>query len=603
MDASAKKTLLVEAQRETAQIVSAIAKQIPITEQIIRDTQIEMTRTRSSEATSLVQNLLAIRQLQLAGLKDAHDSPYFVRCDVELDADKMPKTLRFGKFSVPELGIYSWVTPAARIRFNKPGSFAYISNTKNEISGKMSRVDQYLIVQREIRFMTTEMIDVSRTLIHQEKFSNHKTEFMLPEIVERMEKAQDDIIRADAYGSFLISGPAGSGKTTLALHRVAYLLQAPEYADQFDPRKILVLIQDEDSKQYFEKLLPSLGITNVGISTFDLWAMDILGLSTLSYTRHYGHSESERDLYEAGKYQTLKEHTSGYKKDPFDLLEKCYYSHFSDSQKKLFATQRKAKVLDRFDLTLLLRAHLDTKGAFTKRQRVYSRTVKDTVKTSVQDVEVKYSLIVVDEVQNYLPEQIHALQSCISEKTKAMTYVGDLAQQTSLFALRDWSHVGEEFTNGRAVHLSKVYRSTRQILEYIRSAGFEVDIPEGIREGSKVHESIMSQTDIFRKINDIFERSGNELIGIIGLQSEDIEPYSQFKTQHHKVMTSAEAQGLEFDIVIFIRNQDDTHQKYPESLRTEKTKVIHDQEYVALTRAMNELHVFDITPTTSSRKA
>ena len=595
MDASEKKSLLVDAQRESAQIISAITQQIPVAEQVVHDTKIEMSRTHSSEAVSLIQNLLAIRQLQLTGLKEAHDSPYFVRCDVELDTDKTPKTLRFGKFSIPEFGIYSWTTPAARIRFNKPGSFSYTTNARNEISGQMSRVDQYLIVQREIRFMTTEMIGVPRTLIHQEKFSSHKTEFMLPEIVERMEKAQDDIIRADAYGSFLISGPAGSGKTTLALHRVAYLLQAPEYADQFDPRKILVLVQDDGSKQYFEKLLPSLGITNVGISTFDLWAMDLLGLSTLSYIRHYGNSESERDLYEASKYQALKEHAAGHQKDPFDLLEKCYYSHFSDSQKELFATQREAKVLDRFDLTLLLRAHLDTKGAFTKRQRVYSRTVKDTVKTSMQDVEVKYSLIVVDEVQNYLPEQIHALQSCISEKTKAMIYVGDLAQQTSLFALRDWAHVGEEFTNGRSVHLSKVYRSTRQILEYIQSTGFEVDIPKGIREGSKVHESIMPQTDIFRKIKEIFERSGDELIGIIGLQSEDIEPYLQFKTQHHKVMTAVEAQGLEFDIVIFIRNQDDTHQKYPENLRTEKTKVIRDQVYVALTRAMNELHVFDVT--------
>jgi|CXWL01.1.fsa_nt_gi DNA helicase IV len=598
MDASEKKSLLVEAQRETAQIISAITQQIPVAEQVVHDTKVEMSRTHSSEAVSLIQNLLAIRQLQLAGLKEAYNSPYFVRCDVELDTDKTTKTLRFGKFSIPEFGIYSWTTPAARIRFNKPGSFSYTTNTRNEISGQMSRVDQYLIVQQEIRFMTTEMIGVPRTLIHQEKFSSHKTEFMLPEIVERMEKAQDDIIRTDAYGSFLISGPAGSGKTTLALHRIAYLLQAPEYADQFDPRKILVLVQDDSSKQYFEKLLPSLGITNVGISTFDLWAMDLLDLSTLSYTQHYGHSESERDLYAASKYQALKERASGHKKDPFDLLEKCYYTHFSDPQKELFATQRKAKVLDRFDLTLLLRAHLDTKGAFTKRQRVYSRTAKDTVKTSMQNVEVKYSLIVVDEVQNYLPEQIHALQSCISEETKAMTYVGDLAQQTSLFALRDWSHVGEEFTNGRAVHLSKVYRSTRQILEYIRSAGFEIDIPEGIREGVVVQESTLPLPDIFQKAKEILEHSGDAVVGIIGLQDEDIAHYAQFKTTRCKVMTAPEAQGLEFDIVIFIRNQDVTHQEYPENLRVEKTKVIRDQVYVALTRAMNVLHVFNVTPNT-----
>ncbi len=179
-----------------------------------------------------------------------------------------------------------------------------------------------------------------------------------------------------------------------------------------------------------------------------------------------------------------------------------------------------------------------------------------------------------------------------------MTYVGDLAQQTSLFALRDWSHVGEEFTNVRAVHLSKVYRSTRQILEYIRSAGFEIDIPEGIREGVVVQESTLPLPDIFQKAKEILEHSGDAVVGIIGLQDEDIAHYAQFKTTRCKVMTAPEAQGLEFDIVIFIRNQDVTHQEYPENLRVEKTKVIRDQVYVALTRAMNVLHVFNVTPNT-----
>ena len=45
---------------------------------------------------------------------------------------------------------------------------------------------------------------------------------------EQMEKAQDQVIRAHHAGPLVISGPAGSGKTTLALHRVAFLTQSPE---------------------------------------------------------------------------------------------------------------------------------------------------------------------------------------------------------------------------------------------------------------------------------------------------------------------------------------------------------------------------------------
>lgn len=587
--------MLIAAQNVVSQTVDTITEQILLTEQSIQDTQLELRQAHSSEAVHLAQNILSLRKRILIGLEEAHDSPFFARCDVQLKTEDKSKILYFGKFSIPELNIYSWTVPAARIRFNKPGPFAYTSETQNKVSGEMERIDQYLIAQGKIRLMTTETQENPRTLVHQEKFSIHKTEFMLPEIVERMEKAQDDIIRANAYGSFFISGPAGSGKTTLALHRIAYLLQAPEHNTEFDPRKILILVQDDRSKEYFEKLLPSLGITNIGISTFYLWAMDLLDITTCSYVQRFGKSESERDLYEAAKYKAFQNLISVRIKNPFETLKKHYFPHFSNSQKNLFSIQCSEGVLDKFDLTLLLLAHKHIKGSFTKRQRTYTRTLKDTVKTRMEDVEVKYSSIVIDEVQNYLPEQIRVLQSCISEKTKAMTYVGDLAQQTSLFALRDWSHVNEQFASDRIIYLDKVYRSTKQILQYIQSSGFKIGIPQGIHEGDSVHEFTLSQIEITGKIMDLLPNLKGKFICIIGLEKEDVEPYARLETHYCKIMTATEAQGLEFDTVIFIHRKNNMDLEYPETLRSEKKKVINDQIYVALTRAMNELYVFNLT--------
>ncbi len=592
MQPTFKEKILEDARNHVTNTIEKIAQQLPVLEKQVSDIERDLRTNRAPESTIVSQNMLAIKRNRAANLKEMCNSPYFARCDVAFNIRKNePETLYFGKFALPELHIFSWASAAARIRFNMPGDFSYRSEAGKDMAGTMSRVDQYMIAQQKITFMTTETTDAPRTLVYHERFSQHKSEFVLPEIVERMEKAQDDIIRADAFGSFLISGPAGSGKTTLALHRIAYLLQSPEHAERFDPRKIVVLVQDKNSKQYFEKLLPSLGITDVTISTFDMWAMHLLGIKNASYVSRYGTTEAERDAYEASKYDALKHAIVPEGKEHFARLENAYAAHFTDDQKKIFARQRKEKLLDRFDLTLLLQARLAEQGAFTMRERVYSQTAKGGYKSRIANVPVKHALMLIDEVQNYLAEQIHILKTCISDETKAMTYVGDLAQQTSLFTMRDWSAVGEQFDEGRAVHLYKVYRSTKQILSYIRLAGFDVDIPEGVHEGQEVKEYPRSDTDTVQKITQLVRCKPNVLTGIIALRPEDLVPYRALASDICRVMTAVEAQGLEFDVVVFISHQDDISSTYPDRLRWEKQKVSRDQIYVALTRAMNELHV------------
>jgi DNA helicase-2/ATP-dependent DNA helicase PcrA len=111
-------------------------------------------------------------------------------------------------------------------------------------SGELISKEQYMITDGKIVFMAFESLEQARELIYQEYFSQRKSSFLLPEIVEQMEQAQDKVIRAHHQGSFLISGAAGSGKTTLALHRVAYLLQSPDTAERFKTENTIVFVQD-----------------------------------------------------------------------------------------------------------------------------------------------------------------------------------------------------------------------------------------------------------------------------------------------------------------------------------------------------------------------
>jgi len=220
--------------------------------------------------------ILAHNQENIGNLKQLYPSPYFTRCEFEINGEN--KIMYFAKFSFSDEKIYSWITPAATLRFENPGTASYTRPDGQIQSGILHSKDQCMIVDGRLIFLSTESTTNPRELIYQENFTRQKSGFILPEVVEQMEKAQDQIVRAPYRGPFLISGPAGSGKTTMALHRVAYLMQSPETAELFTPEAILVLVQDTSTKEYFSHLLPELGIRGVGIITFSEWALSILNL-------------------------------------------------------------------------------------------------------------------------------------------------------------------------------------------------------------------------------------------------------------------------------------------------------------------------------------
>lgn len=494
---------------------------------------------------------------RLSQLIKMKGSPYFSKCECTFEGKK---TFYFGRFTFPEAGIYSWVAPIASIRFDVPGKTSCTLPSGVIRTGTLHEKDDYQITDGKILFYSTESETLPRTLIHQEYFSQ-KRGFMLPEIVSQMEKAQDRIIRAPHKNPLVISGPAGSGKTTLALHRVAYLLQAPLTTDLYLNSHITVFVQDQRSKEYFSHLLPELGITTVTIQTYNEWAIKTLGLDTqatvISFDSDY--------MYEQAKIAALREAVKkglpNFSKSVFSVLDKIYTI---DS----FKRQKELNVLDRIDLTLLLMLYINNK----KRKSV-----------------LEYNLIVIDEFQNYLPEQLSLLKSCINTDTKSTIYVGDIAQQINPGALRNWSEIQEHIPEDRYVLLKKVYRNTKCILDYIRTLGYEVLIPEGIKQGIPVEH--ISFSEIKNKI----PKDGT--IGILGIHEKDLEQIRKDiqPNENIHIITVREAQGLEFDIVVLLgfdpENYFEQYKKMPESLQQEKQKIDRDLLYIGLTRAIKELYI------------
>lgn len=535
---------------------------------------------------------------QIGELNILKDSPYFVRCDVKFNDKKETETLFFSRVSFPQKSIFSWVAPAAAICFENPGEFSISVPGNRKRTGKLLRKDQFMIVKAAIRNMTHESLREPRVLIYQESALKKKTGFILPEIVEQMERSQDVIIRADHRGSFLISGPAGSGKTTLALHRVAFLAQSPETAHLFRSEKdMIVFVNDIRTKNYFSGLLPELGVENVVITTFAEWALNNLGLSDLEFVSRYGNGEDEKDWYEFSKYAAVRAESPAHNKNPFASLESVYKKCLDQSLLKLWRQQKKEMVLDRMDLTILLRSYIAEKGLFS---RVHAANFRSRREYNP----LRYSLVLMDEVENYLPEQIDLIQRFIDPQFKAMIYVGDFAQQTALCTLRSWDAVGEKFAEGRAVVLSKIYRSTKQILEYIDGLGYHAEIPVNAASGKAVEEHVVSsKKEELAYVRELIAANGDRTIGVLTKSPEYLAEFSQEFSSNKNVhiLSIGESQGVEFDVACFVGVNKNIFvpQEFlgqNSEFDMERKRVNRDLIYVALTRAMQELHVLGVDP-------
>ncbi len=97
---------------------------------------------------------------------------------------------------------------------------------------------------------------------------------LLPSIAAMLDKEQYDLITRPGTGLVAIQGSAGSGKTTVGLHRVAYLhATAPQ---RFRANRLLVIVPNEALIHYTSRVLPGLGVEGVPVMTFARWSVRVL---------------------------------------------------------------------------------------------------------------------------------------------------------------------------------------------------------------------------------------------------------------------------------------------------------------------------------------
>lgn len=523
-------------------------------------------------------------QFQIEDLISMKKSPYFAELEVTFDNGER-KAAKFGKYSLPQADIYSWIAPIARLRFKNCGVCTYKTPEKDINQAMLHSKSNFSVINGEIKFMSYENEEISKTLVHQESIPEHTADFRLKEIIVQMEEYQDSIIRLDPREPILISGPAGSGKTTLALHRVAYLMQSPENEEYFPNKTALILLQDESTKTYFENLLPELGIRHFRSQTYTQFLRSILQIpNNVKIVSRFGTTKKEKALLEHYKYLALVDIDEEVTSTAYlYLLHTIYKEYLPKSSLELFKQQKRDAVLDRLDLDILAKILLRPRPENSKKRSKRKRYYPD------------YELIVIDEAENYLKEEIAVIKKSLKQNRRSIIYTGDLVQSSRAYALKKWDDVGEDFDNERKIQLPKVYRTTRQILEFIKSLGYNVEIDEKLKSGLEVTTHITdSIEEEIQLIQDSRFMTHDSNIGILAPTQNYLKPFEQFQSSNIQVLTFEEAQGVEFDKVIIIGLDDSLFLKlseYPgfEDVVREQNNIMRNLLYVALTRARKKL--------------
>lgn len=208
-----------------------------------------------------------ITDRKLKELTILKNSPYFGKVTFR-EEDYGIEDIYIGRFGVTledsfEPLIVDWRAPIAAIFYNGTAERAHYNAPDGKVEVSLLGRVQYIIKKGKLEGLFNSSVDVKDDIL-QMVLSKNSSE-KLKDIIMTIQKEQDEIIRQDRNRTIVVDGVAGSGKTTIALHRVAYLIY--NYRKLLE-NKVLILGPNRIFIDYISNVLPTLGETGVFQSTF-----------------------------------------------------------------------------------------------------------------------------------------------------------------------------------------------------------------------------------------------------------------------------------------------------------------------------------------------
>ena len=491
------------------------------------------------------------------------DSPFFGRVDFIFDGEDEAETfyIGIGNFaektgSVPL--IYDWRAPVSGLFYDFDKGPASYQAPAGLIEGEIASKWQYKIRNGKMVYGFESDMMIDDEILKQELGSN--SDVQLKNIVRTIQKEQNAIIRNTKDKILVIQGVAGSGKTSIALHRIAYLL----YHDRKNLKSSNVLILSPNSvfADYISHILPELGEENIQEMSFDIFAYKELKGTVVDCEDRFHQIEQRMEQKDPEAERRNKEKQSQYfiglvegflveledrlmdirdiefkgmRKTEQEIIELFYYKfqhlpilarmeavmeYFIDEYETLYqkdvTEEEKELLTEQFmkmyvtrDLYEIYNWLMEEGGYLTLPGVPYERRVlayEDVypmlyLKHRLDGTKARSNIkhLVIDEMQDYSYLQYVILEGMFSCK---MTILGDKSQTIDRESQDVMRFLPKIFgKNIRKIVMNKSYRNTVEIARYAEKIVGDTNMELFERHGKEVEEaSCISMDEAVEKV-------------------------------------------------------------------------------------------------------
>lgn len=205
------------------------------------------------------------------------ESPYFGRIDFVRAGGSEPLPIYIGVHSFIDgtketYPIYDWRAPIASMFYDFELGNAWYQTPIGEVKGTIELRRQYRIRKGTMEYMIENDMNIQDDVLQKEL--SQSSDDKMKNIVATIQRDQNVIIRNETSRVLIIQGVAGSGKTSIAIHRIAFLLY--RFRDDIASKNILIISPNKVFADYISNVLPELGESQIPELGIDELADDLL---------------------------------------------------------------------------------------------------------------------------------------------------------------------------------------------------------------------------------------------------------------------------------------------------------------------------------------
>lgn len=524
-------------------------------------------------------------------LEKLKDSPYFARIDFVPDGEEEADTFYIGRFGFSHCNeklIFDWRAPISGIFYGYDIGRAGFEAPVGWIEGELTRKRQFKIQNGIMEYAIESSTNVQDEVLQKELA--HTSDEKMKSIISTIQREQNVIIRNEKANTLIIQGVAGSGKTSIALHRIAFLLY--RFKNQITAEDITILSPNKVFADYISGVIPELGeepicelsLQDIVANTLEeiiafepeknpleyedeAWAKRAKFKSNLAFVGlldQYICNMPER-VFSAKDYicqghvvqaTWINERFKAYVKIP---VKKRLASVAGDIREQLcsmmdmWAEVPKAnaiikslnKMLMIKDTFALYKDFYQYKDA----QDMFELPEKKTLEwedvfpflylmATFEGIEENRSVkhLVIDEMQDYTPIQFAVLNKMYPCQK---TILGDFGQVLNPCHLHSLDEIRRLYKDAQFVALNKSYRSTYEIMEFAKAicnqTALEMVERHGEQPKSIYCENIDSEIASMAALIKKFEEGGNASLGIVVKTGADAKRFYDLLSGKHSV--------------------------------------------------------------------